>query len=65
MTYVTCPPLVFGMSLEERVRERADRVRLDDLGVVVPYGPRVVLVLLISGAAIMESNGPTQTKATA
>ena len=47
VTLVTCPPLVFGMSLEERVRQRADRVRLDDLGVVVPDGPRVVLVLLI------------------
>ena len=39
------------VSLEEGVRERADRLGLDDLGVVVPYGPRVVLVLLVRARA--------------
>ena len=39
------------MSLEEGVRERADRVWLHDLRVVVPDGPRVVLVLLVRARA--------------
>ena len=42
------------MSLEERVRERADRVRLDDLGVVVPDGPCVVLILLVCGRTLLD-----------
>ena len=54
VTLVTCPPLVFGMSLKERVRQSADRVRLDDLGVLVPDGPRVVLVLLICARTLTD-----------
>ena len=50
--------LIFGrVSLEEGVRERADRVRLDDLGVVVPYGPRVVFVLLVGARASPDLEG--------
>ena len=40
--------------VEERVRERADRVRLDDLGVVVPDGPCVVLILLVCGRTLLD-----------
>ena len=54
LTLVTCPLLVFRVSLEERMRERADRVRLDDLGVVVPDGPRVVLVLLVCARTLPD-----------
>ena len=47
LSQISTTALLLRVSLEERVRKRADRVRLHDLGVFVPDGPRVVLVLLV------------------